>query len=331
MTDASLQDAEAERWHHLPEHGVPLNPLFDWPPRPRAVLAWYREAWLPITGLTMSLIWAVVMWWALIPPLDAMRSFAPGWMLQVWLANTIPQVFTAGGLHWWLYTRKGQGEHTRFDRRDPTRKSGTYTFGNQVWDNVWWTLGSAITVATVFQWVIFWAMSNGFVWTVTFGENPVWFVAWMILIPTWSGFHYYWVHRLEHSPRLYARMHAVHHRNVTTGPWTGISNHWFENLLYFSSYFIHLIVASHPLHVVFHAMFQQVSPVLSHAGFEKLAVSGKDQAPVGDFFHQLHHRYFECNYGTTEIPFDRWFGTYHDGSAGGTARTRAHKRQMYTK
>ena len=29
-----------------------------------------------------------------------------------------------------------------------------------------------------------------------------------------------------------------------------------------------------------------------------------------DQFHYLHHRKFECNYGTSGEPLDRWFGTY---------------------
>ena len=36
--------------------------------------------------------------------------------------------------------------------------------------------------------------------------------------------------------------------------------------------------------------------------------------PVGSFFHHLHHRYFNCNYGSPEIPFDKWFKTYNDGT-----------------
>ena len=31
-------------------------------------------------------------------------------------------------------------------------------------------------------------------------------------------------------------------------------------------------------------------------------------------FHHLHHRYFNCNYGNPEIPFDKWFKTYNDGT-----------------
>ena len=91
-------------------------------------------------------------------------------------------------------------------------------------------------------------MANGYVPTVTWSSAPVWFVLWMLLIPMWSGLHFYWVHRLEHHPKLYKHVHAVHHRNVNIGPWSGISNHWYENILYFTTYFIHLIIPSHPLH-----------------------------------------------------------------------------------
>ena len=35
---------------------------------------------------------------------------------------------------------------------------------------------------------------------------------------------------------------------------------------------------------------------------------------MGDFFHQLHHRYFECNYGELTSPLDKWFGSFHDGT-----------------
>ena len=42
-------------------------------------------------------------------------------------------------------------------------------------------------------------------------------------------------------------------------------------------------------------------------------MKGKHTLP-GNFFHYLHHRYFECNYGGPAAPLDRWLGTFHDGS-----------------
>lgn len=29
-----------------------------------------------------------------------------------------------------------------------------------------------------------------------------------------------------------------------------------------------------------------------------------------DYYHQLHHKYFDCNYGNPHFPLDWFFGTY---------------------
>jgi hypothetical protein len=47
-----------------------------------------------------------------------------------------------------------------------------------------------------------------------------------------------------------------------------------------------------------------ISPAASHSGYE--------DHWSADLYHYLHHRYFECNYGTPGIPFDLWFGTFRD-------------------
>jgi len=36
----------------------------------------------------------------------------------------------------------------------------------------------------------------------------------------------------------------------------------------------------------------------------------------------------ECNYGNQEMPWDRWFGTFHDGSEDVTRTTRARKKRL---
>jgi sterol desaturase/sphingolipid hydroxylase (fatty acid hydroxylase superfamily) len=41
------------------------------------------------------------------------------------------------------------------------------------------------------------------------------------------------------------------------------------------------------------------------------------------FHHQLHHRYFEVNYGNLDVPWDKLFGSFHDGTDAGKARMRA--------
>jgi len=289
--------------------------------------SWY---WLAVTTSTLTVAVAVAVYATLLPPLEAMRDWDWHWMVRVYLANLLPHVLVAGVLHMWLYHWRGQGKTYKFDARGQATNNRNFTFRDQVRDNMFWTIVSGISQWTIAQWLVFWAMANGYAPSFLFPDNPVWFVLMFPFLVIWSSFHFYWVHRALHWPPLYKLAHALHHRNVNVGPWSGISMHPVEHLLFYTNFVIHLVVPSHPIHVLFHGYMQSVHPVFSHSGFDTLQVAGRDQAKMGDFFHQLHHRYFECNYGTVEMPWDRWFGTFHNGSEAATRATRARKKQMYT-
>ena len=58
------------------------------------------------------------------------------------------------------------------------------------------------------------------------------------------------------------------------------------------------------------------SGALGHLGFEKYLFRGKTPLTLGQrYFHYLHHKYFECNYGGDgTVPMDKWFGSFHDGT-----------------
>ncbi|MFK8076769.1 MAG: hypothetical protein AB8B84_09310 [Granulosicoccus sp.] len=58
-------------------------------------------------------------------------------------------------------------------------------------------------------------------------------------------------------------------------------------------------------------------------------IKDKTVTEAADFHHQLHHKYFECNYGTIEMPWDRWFGSVHDGSEEATRAVKERRRRMY--
>ena len=57
-----------------------------------------------------------------------------------------------------------------------------------------------------------------------------------------------------------------------------------------------------------------------HVGFDKVEVGTETLVDSHAYAHYLHHKYFEVNYGDALIPLDKWFGTWHDGSADGEAR-----------
>jgi len=67
---------------------------------------------------------------------------------------------------------------------------------------------------------------------------------------------------------------------------------------------------------LFHAA---LTPAQGHIGFDKIVVGKEKGFDTHGYAHYLHHKYFECNYADGNIPLDRWFGTFHDGSKDGQA------------
>ena len=70
-----------------------------------------------------------------------------------------------------------------------------------------------------------------------------------MFIPIFTSMHFYFVHRFLHWPPLYRIAHALHHRNANVGPWSGLSMHPIEHVLYLSSTLIHLVLASSPKNI----------------------------------------------------------------------------------
>lgn len=149
-------------------------------------------------------------------------------------------------------------------------------------------------------------------------------------MPIITSSHFYAIHRLLHWPPLYRTVHRLHHRNIHIGPWSGMAMHPVEHAFYISSVLIHFIIPSHPVILLMHLYGRCLGPAFSHSGFEKLIIGNSPVLDSADFHHQLHHRYFECNYGTAETPWDQWFGTDHDGSQAATERVRAKVRARAT-
>jgi len=273
---------------------------------------------------------ATLLWLFAYPAVEQAQTFKLGWIAQLLFTNFVLVAGVAGALHWYFYIKQTQGKKLKFDHRDQTRKNRMFLFADQVKDNMFWSLTSGVVHLTFFQSLTWWLMANQHIPSISVQNNPIWFVLGFVLLPIWSAFHFYWVHRLLHVPLLYKHVHSLHHKNVNIGPWSGLSMHPIEHFLYISSLAIHWIVASHPLHIIFHVVWLGPGAAMSHTGYENLLIKNKERLALGTFYHQLHHRYFECNYGNQELPWDRWFGTFHDGSDECTKQTRARRKKMFS-
>lgn len=308
-----------------------MSPVFDVPPKPSAALAWLFGTWFKLTPPVSHLLFALVATFVLLPSMASMQHFAWQWALQIFAINFGAVLILAGALHSYLYIFAGQGAQLKFDRRS-MEKNSRFTFGDQVWDNMFWTLGSGVPVWTAWVIVYFYVASNGWVPTLdSFDASPLWFIVLFFILRFWQSFHFYWIHRLIHIPWLFKHVHHLHHRNINVGPWSGLSMHPVEHVLYYSGILIHFVLPSHPLHVLFHMFALNLGAIYSHSGFDRVVVKDKETIKAGSFHHQLHHRYFECNYGSEEIPLDRWFQSFHDGTRAANQRIRERKKRIFAR
>ena len=110
-------------------------------------------------------------------------------------------------------------------------------------------------------------------------------------------------------PSVYKDIHSLQHRNTNVGPWSGLSMHAVEDVLFLCSVLIHFIVGTSKSRSYYlSSAILLVKLTETHKGFSGLFFKDKKLLALGTYHHQLHHRYFECNCGSLELPFDKWFG-----------------------
>jgi Delta7-sterol 5-desaturase len=131
----------------------------------------------------------------------------------------------------------------------------------------------------------------------------------LILFDAW----FYWLHRLIHTRPFYARVHRWHHLTVTPVVWSNNSDRLVDNL-FLQSYWLvaHLLVPAAPAALLAHKLYDQITGVAGHSGYEHGGMWCRPPSPlVGVTHHDQHHRYFRCNYATHFTWWDRLMGTLH--------------------
>lgn len=310
-------------WNWQTPEPIAFSPYFDWPVHPFVILRYLLGRGFLLSLNTVYVLLAIVMWWFLAPDLESWARFSFDWVAELYVINLVLIGGPAALLHLYFHTFRRQGVTRKFDATEPRVPDAKFLGGRQVWDNMFYTLVSGVSLWTAFQAIVMWAYTTGLAPWLDWREHPIWFAALFVLLPIWGSVHFYVIHRLLHWRPLYKIAHAVHHRNVNPIPWSGLSMHPIEHVLYLSFVFIHLLIASHPIHMFYLSYTKLISAVTSHSGYEDLLVGERRTVEIGEFFHQIHHRYFDCNYGTLIVPLDKWFGSLHDGSAEATVRVRA--------
>ena len=324
--DDSKYGSEDARGYWTPKRRVSYGPAFAWPPQPVAFFKWffgfpgYLLPWNVLYALA-----AVGIWLYLTPPLALFETLTFQGAGLVLLRNFGLAVAVYGAWHLWLYVWRKQGTLFKYNRSWPSADSSVFLFRNQTFDNMFWTLASGVPIWTAYEVLLLWAYANGVAPMIDPAVNPLGFVALFFLVPFIHEVGFYCAHRLLHVPWLYRGAHKLHHRNVNPGPWSGLSMHPIEHMLYFSTILLFFVIPAHPIHMINLASRLGVAPAQGHTGFERMKTGEESSMDISYYAHYLHHRYFEVNYADGMVPLDKWFGTFHDGSPEADAAMKARR------
>lgn len=126
--------------------------------------------------------------------------------------------------------------------------------------------------------------------------------------------YYYWVHRWMHHPKVFRKVHKVHHDSLTPTPWTAFSFHPWEGLI--EALVLPAILIFLPVNIYilgFYLVFMTLSSVINHLDIEIYPESfqksriGKEF--IGATHHHYHHAEFNTNFGLYFTFWDRLMGT----------------------
>ena len=302
---------------YRPEQPIPLGPLHKRPLQLGKVaksLFGFPGIFLPWNAFFFGL--AFIEWHYFLPDESRLKIFSADWIVTLALCNLVTLVTFATAQHVWLYGRKSQGTEYKYNSAWLATGNSTFMFGSQLWDNVFWNICSAVPFWTAYEVLTLWLQANGYVPTASWQEHPIYCTSLILVISVWIDLHFYLTHRLLHWQPLYKTVHYLHHKNANFGPWSGVAMHPVEHLIFFSSILLFWVLPANTLLTLYMLQIFGIAPSLAHVGFERLMFGKERSLSVDNYMHYLHHKHVNVNFGNSVefLPFDKWMGTFHDGS-----------------
>ena len=163
-------------WNYHPELPLKTAPYFDQPFNLKRIALYWIKGWRPLGTQFLFLPLALLIWAFFTPDLTRTQALSTDWILEIFFRNLVLIITVAGGLHLWLHTFNRQGTEQRYDKQDLGEQHNRFLFNDQLKDNLFWTLCSAVPIWTAWECLLLWAYANNVATLITFESNPIWFV-----------------------------------------------------------------------------------------------------------------------------------------------------------
>ncbi|MDT0688970.1 sterol desaturase family protein [Salegentibacter sp. F188] len=186
---------------------------------------------------------------------------------------------------------------------------------NQLKKEIRWSIISSAIFA-FFGACAYWLWQNDFTAIyLNLSEFGYWYLPVSLLVILFiHETYYYWVHRWMHHPKIFRKVHKVHHDSLTPTPWTAFSFHPWESLL--EALILPLILIFIPVHIFVlgtYLLLMTLSSVINHLDIEIYPVSFQNskfgKLFIGATHHHYHHEEFKTNYGLYFTFWDKWMKT----------------------
>jgi len=232
------------------------------------------------------------------PNIAECKELQYGWIVRVFAVNWAVMYAGYEGYNWLFY----KGGFSTLYGKPPTKYNPEGYEDGQLEREMKYTVLS-MGIASGYHCLALHGWANGWFSTAYFsiGAVPIWqFLGTFLVLGLWSDFHFYWCHRLLHTRLLYGPFHKLHHLSRNPGPWSGMSMHPVESILYLSKILGGLLFC-HPLHFLFILFNSTLMPIPGHSGHMEA---------LGNEYHWIHHHMATNNFGSPAVPFDKLFGTH---------------------
>jgi len=233
-------------------------------------------------------------------------EFSPDWMLLI-LARNLAATWTICGFwDWFLYFSPLQAKLAKY-KMNPVYPS----FSQMKHDALVTTSASCCGAVVEILLCHLWA-SGKLPAFAPLADAPITNLVFALLVTHYRIPHFHAMHRAMHPWKttsipdigkfLYRQVHALHHKSYNPTAFSGTNMHPVEATLYYSAAVIPVCLGLHPVHALAVIIDCAMGAWLGHDGFQ--------WPGSGDYFHMLHHKHFDCNYGAMHVPLDWLFGTY---------------------
>jgi sterol desaturase/sphingolipid hydroxylase (fatty acid hydroxylase superfamily) len=309
-----------KRGDWAPAAPLEIAPFWLAPFNPGKILRWLVSYIWPWNAFHLAT--ALLYWRYIIPDVEMMKTMSWGWALWLYAVNAAAIFVMYGSVELFYYVKRKQGTRFKYNARFPAdTPSDVFWFSSQNLDNFLRSFLISIPLWTVVEVFMLWCFANGFVPWLSWNEHPYYLAALVFITPAIHEVHFFFIHRLIHTPLLYKWIHAIHHNSINPSPWSSLSMHPVEGFLYHAVALWHLVIPSNPIVGLMQLHVAGFGALNGHIGFDQLELTDDTTLGSHAYAHYLHHKYFEVNYGGDGlVPLDKWFGTWHDGSKEGQAQ-----------